>query len=172
MRNLKIFLLAFFLIIGLNLAVWFGGTSFWDKKISQPELHFHAGFQVYVDDHLQDFSNFKYMHTKPCSVNEEVEDEQIEKAHLHDGVGDVVHSHRDGGTYGDLFQNIKFSMSEDVVGYINGQQVPQVMKMQIVPNSSAVFFVGNNTDREKKVAVRVTQEHIREVESKSEDCGK
>src|ERR1700730_17097255 len=78
------------------------------KTILKPKpVHFHAGFQVYVDDKLQDFSDFKYMHEAPCTVNGKPltnnhVDEQIEKAHLHDQIGDVVHVHRLGATWSDL----------------------------------------------------------------------
>ncbi len=156
------------------------GFFLYKNKISPvEEIHFHAGFQVYVNNQMLDFSDFKYMQIKPCGGDDHSEDEQIEKAHLHDGVGDVVHAHREGGTWRDLFTNIKYQIPNDkdpiagnIVGYVNGQLVPQIFSMPIIANSSAVFFIGQNTDLEQKVVTRVTQEHIKEVEKKSENCGK
>ena len=51
------------------------------------EVHYHAGFQVYKDDKLVDFSDFKYMHIEPCSTGDHEEqptqeEEQIEEAQI------------------------------------------------------------------------------------------
>ena len=158
-------------IAGIALWFWKNGGFGYDR---QP-IHYHAGFQVYVNDQKQDFSDFKYMKVEPCGDDDHEitsESEQLEKAHLHDGVGDVVHIHRENSNWSDLFKNIGYSLDPNVVGYINGQLVPQVLTMPIIENSSAVFFVGENTDIPAKVAGRVTQDHIKEVEARSENCGK
>lgn len=167
MKNITFFLVGLALvIIGVSSYFYFHKTD--TDHIE--EIHFHAGFQVYIDDIKEDFSNFKYMKIQPCGDAHE-ESDQLEKAHLHDGVGDVVHAHREGGTWGDLFQNINYPISNDIIGYVNGQLSPQILTMPIVPNSSVVFFVGKNSDVEKKVEGRVTQDHIKQVEGKSENCG-
>lgn len=144
------------------------------ENISGEEVHFHAGFQVYLSNQRQDFSDFKYMQVSPCGSDVAPQDEQIEKAHLHDGVGDIVHAHVNGGTWGDLFQNIKYTFPENmqVQGYVNGQRVPEILSMPIIPNSSVVIFIGENKNIDAKLASRVTQEHIQEVEKKSENCAK
>lgn len=135
------------------------------------EVHYHAGFQVYVDNQKQDFSDFKYMKIEPCGTDHSQGDEQLEKAHLHDSVGDVVHVHRNGATWGDLFLNIKYPLDANVTGYVNGQLTPQILTMPIIANASVVFLVGENIDIPEKITARVSQEHIAEVEKKSENCG-
>lgn len=159
-------LIDIFLIIGG--IFWFLDRRDNDHK---DEVHYHAGFQVYVDDVKQDFSDFKYMKIEPCGTDHSEGDEQLEKAHLHDNIGDVVHVHRDGAKWSDLFQNIAFTIESPVQGYLNGQLVPQVLTMPIIGNGSMVFFVGDNTDIPQKVAGRVSQDHIIEVEAMSEKCG-
>ena len=65
------------------------GLLFWEKsqirKNKDSEVHYHAGFQVYIDDELQDFSDVKFMHIEPCSEEEHEEEteehKQIELAH-------------------------------------------------------------------------------------------
>ncbi len=78
------------------------------KFIKPKDLHFHAGFQVYVDDKLQDFSDNKYMDETPCTKNgkplpDVKVDDQLEKAHMHDHKGYIVHVHRKGSNWSDLF---------------------------------------------------------------------
>jgi len=171
----KSYLIAFvaldiLVIAGVALWFWNNDGFAYDKK----PIHYHAGFQVYVDNQKQDFSDLKYMKVEPCGNDDHevtTESEQLEKAHLHDGNGDVVHIHREAVVWSDLFTNINYTLPTDVQGYINGQLVPQVLSMPIIENASAVFFVGENTDIPAKVAGRVTQERIKEVGDKSENCG-
>lgn len=123
-------------------------------------MHYHAGFVVYVDGVKQDYSGYQYMNYTPCSEHEEKkspEEEQVEKAHLHEGVGDVVHVHRSGAVWGDLFNNIGVELAEQ----------PEILSQKIEPNSSVVITIGNKVDSPEYV----TQERIKEVEAKSELCG-
>jgi hypothetical protein len=138
-------------------------------------VHFHAGVQVYKDEKLQDFSNFKYMHEAPCTVNGKPvqnahEDEQGEKAHLHDHVGDVVHVHRINATWGDLFTNIKYPLDEKAVAYVNGKQISNILEQKIQPYESVVIFVGKHTDDQKYLKNAVTKKHIQDIEHRSETC--
>lgn len=140
--------------------------------------HYHAGFQVYVDNELQDFSDLKYMKMDPCGdaheVTASVAEEQLEKAHLHDMNGDVVHVHRDVATWADLFQNMEYDVpAGSLVTYVDGQLVEgDIMDDQIYADESVIFFFGTNDDIAGKLADAVTIERIQEVESLSEDCGK
>lgn len=138
-------------------------------------VHYHAGFVVYIDGVKQDFSNYKYMNFIACSEHDTKKskaEEQIEKAHLHDGVGDVVHVHRVGAKWGDLFKNIGVTLPEDTNAafYINGEQVSDIYNQPIKAYETATFVFGN--DKESHKDERVSLEHIKEVEAKSELCGK
>lgn len=148
-----------------------------DEHAENP--HYHAGFQVYINDELQNFADLKYMKMEPCDTAKHgtehtLEDEQLEKAHLHDLNGDVVHVHRDGATWGDLFINMEFALPEGlIVAYVNGQiVVGDILTQVIKPDDSLVMFIGSNTHIPDKVAQAVTVERIKEVEAQSEDCGK
>jgi hypothetical protein len=123
-------------------------------------VHYHAGFTVYIDGVKQDYSDYKYMNFVPCSEHDQKKskaEEQIEKAHLHDGVGDVVHVHRSGGKWRDLFKNIGVDLPGDL----------PILDQPIEPDSSVVITVGTPVENPDKV----TLEHIKEVEAKSELCG-
>lgn len=137
-------------------------------------IHNHAGFRVYIDNQLQDYSDYKYMNFVPCSEHDtkkSKEEEQIEKAHLHDNVGDVVHVHREGSIWGDLFTNMQVMLPKDkeLIGYINGTKIENIMNQPIDPYSTAIFIIGKNDGDHGNEIVGI--DHIKEVEAKSELCG-
>jgi len=142
--------------------------------ILKKEVHYHAGFQVYIDDELQDFSDLKYMQIEPCGEDEHVQvtenHEQIEKAHLHDGVSDVVHVHRDSAVWGDLFTNIGFPIDSGSHTYVNGNLVEDFLNRPIQPYESLVILSGENSEINEKLKNAVTREHIEVAEAKSESC--
>jgi hypothetical protein len=116
----------------------------------------------------------KYMNFSACSEHEKkksAEEEQVEKAHLHDGVGDVVHVHREGGTWADLFTNIKYPLPPDshITVYRNGEEVSKIITQAIMPDESIIIVLGSQAGVD--TSTYISQEHIREVESKSELCG-
>jgi hypothetical protein len=141
---------------------------------STESIHYHAGFQVYLNDSLRDFSDLKYMHGASCvegPVTPAPVDDQIEKAHLHDGVGDVVHVHRAHAVWGDLFKNINYPIDSTASAYINGQPINNFLSFPIKPYDSLIIFEGINTDINSKLNQEVTKAHIVEIEQKSESCG-
>jgi hypothetical protein len=146
------------------------------QSVFHDDIHYHAGFLVYVNNQLQDFSDLKYMKLTPCGQHEDEltpAQEQLEKAHLHDSNGDVVHVHRDGATWGDLFTNMEYALPEGVnVAYVNGERFEgDISTYGIHADDSVVIFVGTNDDIETKLEEAVTLERIRVVEGQSEDCG-
>lgn len=138
------------------------------------EIHYHAGFRVYIDGVQQDYSDYKYMNFVPCSEHKEKKsnaEEQMEKAHLHDGVGDVVHVHRSGAKWGDLFTNIQVELpkNKELQGFINGIENDDIMDTPIKAYTTAIFLVGET--EASHGGELVSEEHIKEVEAKSELCG-
>ena len=144
---------------------------FWFTK---PAVHYHAGFQVYVDGVRKDFSGFEYMTISPCSQNKKSgkEDPQLEKGHLHDGNGDVVHVHREGAVWQDLFTNLKYTFpsGKEIRAYVNGNQVDDILKQPITPYETVVIMVGKKPPLKDALAHAVTKDRIRAVEKSSEYC--
>jgi hypothetical protein len=165
--------------IFLILAVFAGFKVYkaYSQKVSQkePEIHLHAGFAVFENGKKVDFSDIKYMNVEPCTLHkseskETPEHNQLEKAHLHDGVGDVVHVHREGAKWSDLFTNIGYPIDySKVTAYVNGEKVDDIKDFPIKAYDSVVFFVGST--EELPLVQGITLDHIKEVESKSESCG-
>jgi hypothetical protein len=164
------------IIWALIIVIALGVTGFFvAKKVFVPkQIHIHAGFVVFEHNKKIDFSDFKYMSVKPCSLKEEEkltdEELQSEKGHLHDNVGDVVHVHRVGSRWRELFTNIKYPLDySKTTGYINGQEVPDWQDQKVEAYQSLVVFIGENDKKHLKEAVK--KSHIQLIEKKSENCG-
>lgn len=182
MNNSLIKILA---LVGLTLALVLGYILYKEQIASditvEPELevegfHIHAGFIVYENGELIDFSGDQYMNFSTCGVDEEnltPEEIQLEKGHLHDNDGDVAHVHREGGTWKDLFSSIGFNLVEDPlpVTYLNGQSFPLLLNEEINDMDSAVFIVGESDNVQEMVDSAINADRIQEVASKSESCG-
>lgn len=142
---------------------------------SEEDVHYHAGFVVFDNGVKVDFSDVGYMNITPCTEHGPAENEtpehlQMEKAHLHDAVGDVVHSHREGAKWADLFTNIGYEVDYSIVtAYINGEKVTGIKEYPIKAYDSMVLFIGNSD--ESLLSESVGIDHIKEVEKKSENCG-
>ncbi|OGK39727.1 hypothetical protein A3A74_04505 [Candidatus Roizmanbacteria bacterium RIFCSPLOWO2_01_FULL_35_13] len=165
--NKKLVILSLILLL-----ILIGIFIYQKKKQSVKKIHYHAGFQVYVDNKLQDFSGIKYMSIKPCGEEEEgsEENEQIEKAHLHDKVEDVVHVEAEGAKWKDLFTNINYKIkpNKNLTGYVNGKKIENILEYPIKSYDSIIIFSGNVD--EKLIKNAVTRKKIMDVEKKSEAC--
>ena len=145
-------------------------------KIAE-EVHYHAGFKVFIEGKIHEFSDSKYMSIAPCSDNDHKskrvkskEELQQEKAHLHDNIGDVVHVHTEGAVWGDLFKNIGFSFPDSSIsGYLNGKPIADILSYDIVPYESVIIAIGDTKAIDTNQYV--TYDHIKEIEAKSENCG-
>ena len=96
-------------------------------------------------------------------------DEQIEKAHLHDNVGDLVHVEADRAKWSDLFTNINFPIDyAKMTAFINGQEVSGFQSFPIKSDDSLVLFIGSVN--KKLLSEAVTTQYIEEQGKKSETC--
>ncbi|HUQ85110.1 MAG TPA: hypothetical protein VM077_02195 [Candidatus Limnocylindrales bacterium] len=164
------------LVILVSTAFAFGGISIYKKFTTPQPVHFHAGFQLYIDGKLQDFSGAKYMKEDPCTVDDSehgIMDEQLEKAHLHDRTGIVVHSHRKNVLWSDLFTNIKYKIPNDkeIKSFVNGKEVKEILNNEINPYDSVVIILGDDKKVQELLKKAVTKDQIIKEEKKSESCG-
>lgn len=114
------------------------------------------------------------MYLKPCTArgNGIIEDEntELEKAHLHDNIGDVVHVEAKDALWEDLFTNIKFPVDySKTTGYISNERIPDFQNQPIRPYDSLVIFIGENDV--KLLDQGVTREYIETQSKKSIECG-
>jgi hypothetical protein len=136
------------------------------------DIHYHAGFRVFLDGAQEDFSGPQYMSLAPCSDQNLQEDEQLEKAHLHDRNGHIVHVHRDGAHWKDLFRNIHYPIEGkgSITAYINGNRVANILEEPIQPYESVIILIGKHGDPKTYLQKAVTRREIIAAEKKSEDC--
>lgn len=146
------------------------------KKEAVKKVHYHAGFVVFKDNKQVDFSDFKYMVVKPCTTDKTEEkesnaDNQIEKAHLHDLIGDVVHVERENAKWSDLFTNLKYTIDyKNTSAYLNGKNINDFQNLVIQPYDSLVVLIGEN-DTKNVLTKAVSVDHIKKTEKRSENCG-
>ncbi|HLD03245.1 MAG TPA: hypothetical protein VJC17_00565 [Candidatus Dojkabacteria bacterium] len=137
------------------------------------EVHFHAAFLVYENNNLKDFSEFKYMHISRCSEDLEhvAEDPQLEKAHLHDNIGNIVHVHRKNATWGDLFFNIRYDLPQNIMANVNGIPAENILERKIQPYDRILIYYGEITEITQKLTQVPDIEEMRKAEARSESCG-
>ena len=171
-RNLGLILS---LIVLLSVAA---AVFVWRSTAKKAEdVHMHAAFVLVENGQAVDFSAAQYMHIKPCGDSESQgkklspEAEQLEKAHLHDGAGDIVHVHRAGATWRDLFMNLSVTLSSEITGSVDGVAVEGILDRTITPYSRVLIVQGISTDTERFLSAVPTIERMKEVEQQSEGCG-
>ena len=169
----SVFKKIFLLLGGVILIV---AIIYFGRKLLEPQkIHYHGGFVVFQNNKKLDFSGSKYMFEEPCVLNaknehDTPEDTQLEKAHLHDNVGDLVHVERTGAIWKDLFTNMRFPIDyEKTEGFINGRRVSNYQLQPIAPYDSLVVFIGKNDSSLIKQAV--TREYMVKMAKKSTTCG-
>lgn len=168
------FLVAVFLCCGLLAGLIGYDLLYKEKNVKEKEVHYHAGFKVFIDGKQVDFSDFKYMSVKPCTTEEHDEDDNDSKIHLHDGNGHVVHIHADGFKWGDLFKSLNYSFdpAKPIKGFINGEETSDILNMPIVAYDSIVILAGNAPQEIDISKASVTKDDIIKAEKLSESCGK
>jgi hypothetical protein len=117
-------------------------------KFVDPNVHFHANFIVQINGKNVDFSQAKYQEDVALCVVQGTAPSPRQRAHLHNGVGDVVHVHLGGVTWGQFFQSLNFnignttivddtgavyaaSSDEPLIFYLNGMKVPDITNRPI-----------------------------------------
>lgn len=100
------------LVVGALIGIVLLGAARFAFAPFQHHPHYHANFLVVVDGEPLDLSSSRYMEdASSCVGDEEVLPAQ--RVHMHDGVGDVVHVHHDGVTWGHFFSVLGFTLGDD-----------------------------------------------------------
>ncbi len=159
--QMLVFLLGILIMFSLTL------TENHDEDVHSDSFHIHAGFNIYIDGELADYSNYKYMSLGSCGEHSE-EATFSESTHLHDKNGKVVHIHKKGVRWLDLLNNLDLDItSQDIQGYVNGQSVEDLWNIEIKDNDSVIFMVG---DKSPKSLEYVTTDEISNAVGISENC--
>lgn len=156
-----------FILVGL--------AVFGDKPQSQKaeeEVHYHAGFRIYLNNVLVDFSKPEFMHLEPCGEEEahEERNDPRERAHLHDLIGDVVHVHSETAIWRDLLENLRFNPTGKTIFYLNGSVVNNLLDRTISPYDRVLLLVGENNSISEKLESVPDRGKIEQAEQKTEGC--
>ncbi len=171
MKNKKLFIIVIAVILVI---VGIASYFIYHRLQPQAKIHYHAGFAVFNNNQKIDFSNIKYMYEKPCTLTgkatETDSNNQLEKAHLHDQVGDVVHIEQAGALWKDLFTNIKYPLDyAKTQGYINHIKITNYQNQAIHNNDVLVVFQGSN-NISKDLPQEPTVAYIDRMAKKSTSC--
>jgi hypothetical protein len=144
-RKLVIALAAGFLLG----AFWLVAVRF--ASFQDTRTHYHANFALYVNGQRDEFkSSTFYEETQSCSADEIGPKQRV---HLHDQKGHVVHVHDEGSTWGHLFANLGYgltnkSMQTDTGVFVDGQNGSG---LTFILNGQTVESVANEIIRSEDV---------------------
>lgn len=150
-------LIGAFTILGIRLATY-----------APPEkVHYHANFVVYINGVREEFKGPKYYEetaATECTINKV--ETPLERAHLHDNVGDVVHVEDAATTWGNFFQNIGWGIDQTyiktdkallqtddqakLVFVLNGEEVADITSRVIDNRDKLLVSYGVNQDATKQ----------------------
>lgn len=110
----------------------------------EEHTHFHANFGIFINGGRLDFSNAKYMEeVSSCTVSGALQPKQ--RVHLHNNIGDVIHVHNEGVTWGHFFNNINFTINDKVLTDDKGilYQTNETTKLRFILNGSQIDSIFN-----------------------------
>lgn len=159
----------------------------------EPAFHEHADFAMYLLGERFDFSKDEFMSVTPCKIVQEpslfgipaalahgsTRESLKDDVHLHDNIGGVVHSHKEGIDWSDFFVSIGMEFTDttftDHEGaitkntdentfrfFLNGQEVLTISDVEIRDNDKVLISYGPKD--------RVEKDFARELASISNDA--
>lgn len=83
------------------------------------QVHYHANFALYINDQRDPFKSFTfYEEVSACSSNDV--DNPKTRVHMHDQNSGLVHVHAHGVTWGQFFDNLGYTLGDNLVKTDNG----------------------------------------------------
>lgn len=157
------------LVAGLVIGtVWLVALRFITFKDTR--IHYHANFALYINGQRDtlDSSTF-YEETQSCSADEVGPRQRV---HLHDQKSHVVHVHDEGSTWGHMFANLGYGLSNKAIQtdkgvYVNGQDGNELTFMI---NGQKVEGLANEViESEDVVLVNFGQDNQETLKSRFEE---
>lgn len=90
------------------------------------EYHVHADFHIRINGTLVDLSGDKFQTTNEQEFHEDL--------HLHDNDGDVLHIHRDGGTFVEFLASLGIELTDTCITLDNQYCANEVQVLHIYVN--------------------------------------
>jgi len=108
------------------------------------KVHYHANFAVYINGQKEEFKNPVYYIAISATCSTDTAKTPVDRAHMHNGVNNIVHIEDHTVTWGNFFQNIGWVVdprlirtpdalylpddSRKITFILNGQQVDGAMR--------------------------------------------
>ena len=129
-------------------------------------VHYHANFAVFLDGERLDLSAMRYMEdVTACKANPDVV-VPPERAHMHEGVQDVVHVHHDAVTWGHFFANIDIALGDDFLVTDEGTRyfADQARTFKFLVDGERVSTILNRViESEERLLISFGAETVAEV---------
>ncbi len=108
-----------FILIIVGVARYFDRTP-----VANPDPnHTHADFAVWINGKKWDFAQVKYMSGKSTDDHSALDDgDKDEHFHMHDGNGDVVHSHKPDLPISEFFTSLGWTLTSTCVTVDTGEK--------------------------------------------------
>lgn len=172
--RIAIFSLPFLLLVGCSASE----DDHQGDRHDSDEVHYHAAFHIYLDGELQDFSSDEFMQGGACSVDPNYEPDltlPVNRIHLHDNIGEVVHVHAEEVTWREIFLSLEIDSwleGRAMVSYRNGEVDRNVLDEVVAEHEVVIFALGEPLpEAEEMIANQPTQKIIDEAEQIVESCG-
>ena len=130
--------------------------------------HFHANFALYVDGEQELFDRgIFYEEVASCGSGA---DDPKTRVHLHDYVPDVVHVHDASATWGNFFENLGFTLGNNILYENAGTHVSgQTGELSFILNGQPVQSIANKTiQSEDALLISFGNESAEELTSRYE----
>lgn len=118
-------------------------------------VHYHANFAVYINGQREQFKSPMYYQEIGGGGCTETDDmTPAERAHLHDNVSDVVHVHDNAVTWGHLFENLRWAVTDTVIKTPDGVYLAdETNKITFILNGNEVQDISTEPigDRDRLV---------------------
>lgn len=107
------------------------------------EMHYHANFALYINGKRDEFKSLTfYEEVAACSSDQA--DNPKSRVHMHDGKAGLVHVHAHAVTWGHLFENLRYGLTNRAITTDEGVYVDgQGGKFSFVLNGQPVDTVAN-----------------------------
>jgi hypothetical protein len=87
--------------------------------IKDPTVHYHANFALYINGQRDEFKSFTF-YEEVASCNAADTDNPKNLVHMHDSKNHIVHVHGKGMTWGAFFNNLGYTLGDDLIKTDNG----------------------------------------------------
>lgn len=112
--------------------------------IKDNAVHYHANFALYVNGTRDEFKSFTF-YEEVASCDGDAANNPRVRTHLHDNTNHLIHVHDAGVTWGTFFENLGYTLSDNLVENDNGVYITgdDGNKLTFTLNGESVTAIAN-----------------------------